>query len=65
MKGIVIVDYGMCNLDSVARAEEQCGGTPQFTVEVSAVANADGIVLPGVGSFADGQALLRNFLALW
>ena len=33
MNRVGIVDYGMCNLDSVARAVEECGGTPVVTVD--------------------------------
>ncbi|MEW6428697.1 MAG: imidazole glycerol phosphate synthase subunit HisH [Thermodesulfobacteriota bacterium] len=60
MKDIVIVDYGMCNLDSVARAVEKCGGTPLISADAAHIAAADGIVLPGVGAFADAMAMLKQ-----
>jgi len=60
MKEIAIINYGMCNLDSVARAVEKCGGEPLVTAEPEAVSGADGIILPGVGSFADAMLNLTQ-----
>jgi len=31
MKRVAVIDYGMGNLDSVARAIEECGGRPSVT----------------------------------
>jgi len=55
MKEIAIVDYGMCNLDSVARAVEKCGGLPMTTDDPATISEACGIILPGVGAFADAM----------
>ncbi len=55
MKEIVIVDYGMCNLDSVARAVEKCGGSPLVSADPADLSEADGIILPGVGAFSDAM----------
>lgn len=60
MKEVAIIDYGMCNLDSVARAVEKCGGTPLVTDDPEDIANADGIILPGVGAFADAMKELNQ-----
>jgi glutamine amidotransferase len=60
MKEIVIVDYGMCNLDSVGRAVEKCGGAPRVSAEAADLAAADGIILPGVGAFADAMHNLKD-----
>lgn len=60
MKEIAVVDYGMCNLDSVARAVEKCGGTSMITAAADEIATADGIILPGVGSFNDAMTSLRE-----
>jgi glutamine amidotransferase len=60
MKEIAIVDYGMCNLDSVSRAVEKCGGVPLVTADAREIAEADGIVLPGVGAFSDAMATLKE-----
>jgi imidazole glycerol-phosphate synthase subunit HisH len=60
MRTAAIVDYGMCNLDSVARAVEECGARPLVTADPAALAGADRIILPGVGAFPDGMAHLRE-----
>jgi imidazole glycerol-phosphate synthase subunit HisH len=58
----VVVDYGLCNVDSMTRALEECGaGYVERTRDPRVVDRADRIVLPGVGSFA---AAMRN-LAEW
>jgi glutamine amidotransferase len=50
----------MGNLDSVARAVDECGGTPVVTSEPRDLASAAAVVLPGVGAFAKGMANLRE-----
>lgn len=57
---VAIVDYGMGNLDSMARAVEECGGVPVVTDDHAAIAAASRIILPGVGAFPDAMANLRN-----
>ncbi|MFB3739170.1 MAG: imidazole glycerol phosphate synthase subunit HisH, partial [Candidatus Velamenicoccus archaeovorus] len=57
MTRVAILDYGMGNLRSVARAVEHVGGTPEVTGEPGAVAGADALVVPGVGHFG---ACMRN-----
>jgi len=57
---VAIVDYGMCNLDSVARAVEECGGVAMVTGEATELGKADRIVLPGVGAFGDAMQNLRE-----
>jgi hypothetical protein len=43
----VVVDYGLCNIDSMARALEECGARDvQATRDPRLVAKADRIVLP-------------------
>jgi len=59
MKLIAVIDYGMCNLDSVARALEKCGAEPIVTGVASVVEDADAIVLPGVGAFCDAMKELE------
>ncbi|WP_374649740.1 imidazole glycerol phosphate synthase subunit HisH [Dongia sp.] len=72
MTSVVIVNSGVCNLDSIRRAIEECGGKPNVTDDPRQVEAADRIILPGVGSFAAAmQAMnekglvagLRNLLA--
>ncbi|HSJ50522.1 MAG TPA: imidazole glycerol phosphate synthase subunit HisH [Actinomycetota bacterium] len=54
---IAILDYGMGNLRSVARAIEHVGGKPEITEDAEAALVADGLVVPGVGHFG---ACVRN-----
>lgn len=61
MKPIVtVIDYGMGNLFSVGRALEHCGAEVVYTDDPVQVINADRLVLPGVGAFADGMAELQK-----
>lgn len=60
MKPVAIVDYGMSNVHSVARAVEECGGTPIVTDQARELGRASYIILPGVGSFCDGVGNLRQ-----
>ncbi|MFP6759861.1 MAG: imidazole glycerol phosphate synthase subunit HisH [Alphaproteobacteria bacterium] len=60
MNRVAIVDYGLCNLDSVARAVEECGGRPHVTDDPRDLADADSVILPGVGSYGDAMANLRE-----
>jgi glutamine amidotransferase len=57
---ITIIDYGLSNLLSVQRAVEKLGGTPQLSQNADDIENADALILPGVGAFADGMAGLHN-----
>jgi imidazole glycerol-phosphate synthase subunit HisH len=59
MKTVAIVDYGMGNLDSVARAVEECGGEPLLVRTASDLGRAGSVILPGVGSFTQGMRNLR------
>ena len=57
---IVIVDYGMANLRSVQKALEQVGHEALVSGEANRVAEADRVVLPGVGAFRDAIARLHE-----
>jgi len=57
---IAVVDYGAGNLRSVARALARAGLAPDVTGDPAAVRAADGVVLPGVGAFADAMAHLAE-----
>ncbi len=61
MKRIAIVDYNMGNVASVRKAFEHLGAKILLTAKKAEIENADAIVLPGVGAFADG---MRNLTAL-
>ena len=60
MPRVAIVDYGISNLDSVARAVEECGGTPVITNAPADLEEGERIILPGVGAFPDGMRHLRE-----
>ena len=55
---VLIVDYGMSNLGSVKRAFEECGASAHVSDDPADCLQAEHIVLPGVGSFADGMSAL-------
>jgi glutamine amidotransferase len=55
---IAVVDFGAGNLRSVAKALERSGLVPDITADPAAVRRADGVVLPGVGAFADAVTSL-------
>ena len=48
---IAVLDYGMGNLHSVARAIAKVGGSAEVTREPAEVAGAGALVIPGVGAF--------------
>lgn len=60
MNLVAIIDYGMCNLDSVARAVEECGGVPVITDSAGKIGVSNRIILPGVGAFPDGMRNLHS-----
>jgi len=57
---IAVVDYGAGNLRSVAKALERSRLAVSVVGDAAAVRRADGVVLPGVGAFADAVANLRD-----
>ncbi|MBI1909253.1 MAG: imidazole glycerol phosphate synthase subunit HisH [Deltaproteobacteria bacterium] len=58
---IAVVDYGMGNLRSVAKALETVRATVEITRDPKKIKTADRLVLPGVGAFADCMANLKKF----
>src|SRR5260370_29691149 len=60
MAPIIIVDYGMANLRSVQKAFEKLGHPAEITGDPNRVAEADKLVLPGVGAFRDAIAKLND-----
>ena len=61
VKSVVVLDYGSGNLRSAQRALERVGATVEVTSDPAAAANADGLVVPGVGAYEeDGQNQERN-----
>jgi glutamine amidotransferase len=71
-KKLVVLDYGSGNLRSAQRALERVGAEVEVTADPSAAANADGLVVPGVGAFEacmrglreiDGEKIIADRLA--
>ncbi|HLY38639.1 MAG TPA: imidazole glycerol phosphate synthase subunit HisH [Candidatus Binatia bacterium] len=60
MRPIAIVDYGMGNLRSVAKAFERLGAAAEVTRDPERIASASGVVLPGVGAFGACMANLTS-----
>jgi glutamine amidotransferase len=60
---IVVVDYGLGNLFSVAKALEMVGASVKISGDPHDIKEAERLVLPGVGAFGDGMNYLsRNGL---
>lgn len=58
---VAIVDYGIGNILSVRRALEHVGGQVVLAADPADIAQADYLVLPGVGAFRDGmEGLMRQ-----
>jgi len=57
---IVVVDYGMGNLRSVAKAVEKSGYTVKVSGEYLDIKKAKKIILPGVGAFGKAMENLKR-----
>jgi glutamine amidotransferase len=57
---LAIIDYGMANLRSVQKGFERVGHAARIIRTAHEIAQADRIVLPGVGAFRDAIATLRE-----
>jgi len=60
MATLIIVDYGMANLRSVQKAFEKMGHPAEITSDPNRVAEADKLILPGVGAFRDAISKLNE-----
>lgn len=60
MTRIALLDYGMGNLHSAAKALEYVGATVDVTNDAKLVAQADKIVFPGVGAMRDCMQGMRE-----
>lgn len=56
---VAVVDYGIGNLHSAHKALERMGADARLTTDSGLIADADAVVLPGVGAFAACMAALR------
>lgn len=60
MAEVAIINYGMGNLASVVNALTMLGAKPQVIDDPGSLSAAKGILLPGVGAFAQGMYNLRE-----
>lgn len=60
MKEVVVVDYGIGNLLSVARALEHVGAKAVLSSDFQTIVNADRLILPGVGAFGHCMKEIRE-----
>ena len=65
-KKIIIVDYGLGNLNSIKNMLKHIGYNSEISDETQKVSEADNIILPGVGRFGAGmQGILdKNLLGI-
>jgi len=57
---IVIVDYGVGNLGSIANMIRRIGSTAQISADHEVISAADKLILPGVGAFGRGMSNLNE-----
>lgn len=57
---IAVLDYGIGNLHSAQKALEHVGADARLTADPGLIADADGVVLPGVGAFGACMDALRS-----
>jgi glutamine amidotransferase len=57
---IAVLDYGIGNLRSAQKALQRCGADARLTVDHRLIADADAVVLPGVGAFGACMKALRE-----
>jgi len=57
---IVVVDYGMGNLGSIANMIKKTGHKCLITSDIEEIKNATKLILPGVGSFDNGMSNLAE-----
>ncbi|MEO5902329.1 MAG: imidazole glycerol phosphate synthase subunit HisH [Ilumatobacteraceae bacterium] len=56
---VAVLDYGIGNLRSAQKALERCGADARLTADHGLIADADAVVLPGVGAFGACMDALR------
>ncbi|MBK6632527.1 MAG: imidazole glycerol phosphate synthase subunit HisH [Betaproteobacteria bacterium] len=60
MKSVLIVDYGLGNLGSVARAVRFLGAEPVISGDPALLLGAERVILPGVGAFGVAMENLKR-----
>ena len=58
---VAILDYGIGNVKSIYNAVHTVGAEPLITKTIEVVLNADALIFPGVGAFAQGMGNLNSF----
>lgn len=58
--GIIIIDYGMGNLRSVQKKIESLDVNVEISADLTKITNAQKLILPGVGNFANGVKKLKE-----
>ncbi|MSR86570.1 imidazole glycerol phosphate synthase subunit HisH [Candidatus Peribacteria bacterium] len=56
---VAIVDHGLCNIDSITRAVQECGADSFITDNPKDLEDVGRIILPGVGAFPDAMRNIR------
>lgn len=57
---VTILDYGVGNLRSVARAFEVCGAAPALARSPAEAVGAERLIIPGVGAFSSCVSAIRD-----
>ena len=57
---IIVVDYGMGNLGSIANMLKKIGAAAKVSSDIPEIEGADKLILPGVGAFDNGMTKLRE-----
>jgi len=57
---LAVINFGLGNLQSISGALEKLEIPHVLTSDLKEISDADGLILPGVGSFPDGIRNLRN-----
>lgn len=57
---VAVVDYGIGNLFSAVQGIARAGASSELTADPSRIAEADGVVLPGVGHFGSCMNAIRS-----
>lgn len=58
---IALLDYGIGNVKSISNALENIGASAVLTSDRTQVMDADAVILPGVGAFAQGMQNLNRY----
>ena len=57
---VAVLDYGIGNLHSAQKSLDVCGADARLTADPGLIADARGVVLPGVGAFGACMGALRD-----